>query len=106
MNARGAGRAPAAAGDDDRQAPTSPIAAIDWAPVHAELDMQGAAVIRGLLAPQACRDLAAKYPHDAPAAGARHARRLPRQPAPRCQPPPKRSAPHRRDHLPRREVIH
>lgn len=64
MNARGAGLAPAAAGDDDRQAPTSRIAAIDWAPVHAELDMQGAAVIRGLLAPQACRDLAAKYPHD------------------------------------------
>lgn len=64
MNARGAGLALGAAGDDDRQAPTSPIAAIDWAPVHAELDMQGAAVIRGLLAPQACRDLAAKYPHD------------------------------------------
>ncbi len=39
------------------------IAAIDWATVHADLDTQGAAVIPGLLAPQACRELAAQYPH-------------------------------------------
>ena len=40
------------------------IAAIEWAQAHAELDAQGAAVIPGLLLPQACRDLAALYPRD------------------------------------------
>ena len=61
MNARDAGLAPGAVIDDDIDAR---IAAIDWASVHADLDMQGAAVIPGLLAPDACRDLAALYPRD------------------------------------------
>jgi hypothetical protein len=40
------------------------LAAIDWPQAHAELDAQGAAVIPGLLQPQACRELAALYARD------------------------------------------
>ncbi len=40
------------------------VAAIDWQPVHADLDAQGATVIPGLLPAEACRDLAASYPDD------------------------------------------
>ena len=40
------------------------IAAINWNAVHAGLDAQGAAVIPELLAPAACRGLAAMYPQD------------------------------------------
>jgi uncharacterized protein len=40
------------------------VAAVHWPQVHAELDAQGAAVIPALLAPDACRDVAAMYPRD------------------------------------------
>jgi hypothetical protein len=40
------------------------VAAVEWPQVHAELDEQGAAVIRGLLSPQACRELSALYASD------------------------------------------
>ena len=49
--------------------PTSDIAArvdaIDWAQAESELDTQGCAVLKGLLAPDECRALAALYPDDA-----------------------------------------
>ncbi len=40
------------------------IAAIDWVAVHADLDSQGAAVVAGLVQPDACRELAAQYSRD------------------------------------------
>jgi hypothetical protein len=60
MNMRDAGLAVEAACSDA----AARIAAIDWGPVHTELDAQGAAVIPGLLPAQACRDLAALYAHE------------------------------------------
>ena len=52
-----------------RSAPFSAIVArveaIDWAQVTADLDGQGAAVLKGLLSPEQCRALAALYPDDA-----------------------------------------
>ncbi len=60
MNKRDAGLTVEAACSDA----AARIAAIDWKPVCAELDAQGAAVIPGLLPAQACRDLAALYAHD------------------------------------------
>ena len=51
-----------------RSAPFSAIVArveaIDWAQVTADLDGQGAAVLKGLLSPEQCRALAALYPDD------------------------------------------
>ena len=41
------------------------VEAIDWAQVTADLDGQGAAVLKGLLSPEECRALAALYPDDA-----------------------------------------
>ena len=41
------------------------MAAVDWTQAGADLDAQGAALIAGLLPPQACRDLAALYAQDA-----------------------------------------
>ena len=40
------------------------IGAIDWAQASRELDPQGCAVLKGLLAPDECRALAALYPDD------------------------------------------
>ena len=60
MNKRDAGLTVEAACSDA----AARIAAIDWGPLHTELDAQGAAVIPGLLPAQACRDLAALYAHD------------------------------------------
>jgi hypothetical protein len=40
------------------------VSAIDWAQVEGELDAQGCAVLKGLLAPDECRALAALYPED------------------------------------------
>jgi hypothetical protein len=52
-----------------RSAPFSAVVvrveAIDWAQVTADLDGQGAAVLKGLLSPEQCRALAALYPDDA-----------------------------------------
>ena len=62
MNMRDAGLAVEAACSDA----AARIAAIDWEAIHAELDTQGAAVIRGLLPAQACGDLAALYAQDTP----------------------------------------
>jgi hypothetical protein len=49
--------------------PTPDIAAhvdaIDWAQAESELDTQGCAVLKSLLAPDQCRALAALYPDDA-----------------------------------------
>jgi len=44
-----------------------PLAAYDWPGIEAELDRDGAAVLEGLLAPDACRALASLY--DAPDEG-------------------------------------
>ncbi len=41
------------------------VAAIDWPRLTGELDADGAAVIDGLLTPQECHALAARYPDDA-----------------------------------------
>src|SRR4051812_37383315 len=41
------------------------VNAIDWAQATGELDAQGCAVLKGLLAPEECRALAALYPDDA-----------------------------------------
>jgi uncharacterized protein len=60
MNMRDASLVAAVAGDDAN----ARIAAVDWTQVHADLDAQGAAVIPGLLQPEACRELAALYPRD------------------------------------------
>src|SRR6202045_4602949 len=40
------------------------VAAIDWAQATGELDAQGCAVLKGLLAAEECRALAALYPDD------------------------------------------
>jgi hypothetical protein len=40
------------------------VDAIDWAQATQELDAQGCAVLRGLLLPDECRELAALYPDD------------------------------------------
>src|SRR6478736_6488819 len=40
------------------------VEAIDWAQVTADLDGQGAAVLKGLLSPEECRAFAALYPDD------------------------------------------
>jgi hypothetical protein len=52
-----------------RQAPSSDIAArvdaIDWAQATEDLDAQGCAVLKALLAPDECHALAALYPDDA-----------------------------------------
>ena len=52
-----------------RSAPFSAIGArveaVDWAQATADLDGQGAAVLKGLLSPEQCRALAALYPDDA-----------------------------------------
>ena len=48
--------------------PASDIAArvdaIDWTQATSDLDAQGCAVLKGLLAPEQCRDLAGLYPDD------------------------------------------
>jgi uncharacterized protein len=44
---------------------TARVDAIDWAQVESDLDAQGCAVLQGLLAPDECRALAARYPDDA-----------------------------------------
>ncbi|HEY0190957.1 MAG TPA: 2OG-Fe(II) oxygenase [Kofleriaceae bacterium] len=41
------------------------VAALDWPRLTSELDADGAAVIDGLLTPQECHALAARYPDDA-----------------------------------------
>jgi hypothetical protein len=52
-----------------RAVPSSDIAArvdaIDWAQVESELAAQGGAVLKGMLDPDECRALAARYPDDA-----------------------------------------
>jgi hypothetical protein len=52
-----------------REVPSSCIAArvdvIDWVRAESDLDAQGCAVLKGLLAPDECRALAALYPDDA-----------------------------------------
>jgi uncharacterized protein len=40
------------------------VDAIDWAQATSELDAQGCAVLKGLLTPEECAALAAKYPDD------------------------------------------
>lgn len=40
------------------------VAAVDWPRVDADLDAQGAAVIKGLVTPTECQALAALYPRD------------------------------------------
>jgi uncharacterized protein len=51
-----------------RQVPSPGIAArvdaIDWVRAESDLDAQGCAVLRGLLAPDECRAVAALYPND------------------------------------------
>ncbi len=42
------------------------IATIDWAGVGDELDAQGCAIVRSLLSPEECRDLAGRYPEESP----------------------------------------
>jgi hypothetical protein len=44
---------------------TTRIGALPWPDLAAELDAHGCALIRGLLAPEACNDLTACYDHDA-----------------------------------------
>jgi hypothetical protein len=41
------------------------VDAIDWAQVTADLDAQGCAVLKNLLAPDECRAIAALYPDQA-----------------------------------------
>ena len=41
------------------------VDALDWAQITGELDSQGCAVLKGLLTPDECRDIAALYPDDA-----------------------------------------
>ena len=41
------------------------VDALDWAQITGELDSQGCAVLKGLLTPDECRDIAALYPGDA-----------------------------------------
>jgi uncharacterized protein len=41
------------------------VGAIDWAQATRELDAQGCAVLKGLVSPDECRELAALYPDDA-----------------------------------------
>jgi hypothetical protein len=43
---------------------TTRVAAIDWTKAAGDLDMQGCAVLKGLLTPEECRALAALYPED------------------------------------------
>src|ERR1700709_2222792 len=40
------------------------VDAIDWTQATGELDAQGCAVLKGLLSPQECRELASLYPDD------------------------------------------
>src|SRR5436190_11484420 len=40
------------------------VDAIDWTEVTSDIDAQGCAVLKGLLAPEQCRDLAGLYPDD------------------------------------------
>ncbi|MBS1178583.1 MAG: proline hydroxylase [Proteobacteria bacterium] len=58
MNARDKTLSSPVRGIEDR------IEAIDWRPVAAELDAQGAATIEGLITPAECEALAALYPLD------------------------------------------
>jgi hypothetical protein len=50
------------------RAPSSGIAArvdaIDWAQASLDLDAQGCAILKGLLSPEECRELASLYPDD------------------------------------------
>jgi hypothetical protein len=39
--------------------------ALDWTQIEGELDAQGSAVLKGLLTPGECRDVASLYPNDA-----------------------------------------
>ena len=52
-----------------RQVPSSGIAtrvdAIDWTQAETDLDVQGCAVLKGLLTSEECRAMAARYPDDA-----------------------------------------
>ena len=52
-----------------RSVPPSDLAArietIDWRQAEIDLDAQGCALLKGLLAPGECRSLAALYPDDA-----------------------------------------
>ena len=43
---------------------TSHVDALDWPQITAELDIQGCAVLKGLLTPDQCRAVAALYPDD------------------------------------------
>jgi uncharacterized protein len=43
---------------------TSRVDTIDWMQVESDLDVQGCAVLKGLLSPDECRALAALYPDD------------------------------------------
>lgn len=45
--------------------PAARVDALDWAQIIGELDTQGCAVLKGLLTPDQCRDIAAFYPDDA-----------------------------------------
>src|SRR5690349_15521803 len=47
---------------EDSSSLTDRLHAVDWTAIHAELDTHGYAVLRALLAPHACRALAALYP--------------------------------------------
>src|ERR1700733_3125392 len=40
------------------------VEAIDWAQASTDLDAQGCAVLKGMLAPEECRELASLYPDD------------------------------------------
>lgn len=62
MNARDAGPAGGSSGGDVG----ARLGRIDWQRVQADLDAQGAAVIRDLLTADECRGLAAMYPLDEP----------------------------------------
>ncbi len=46
--------------------PAAGIDALDWAQAERDLDAEGCAVLRSVLAPDQCRALAALYPDDAP----------------------------------------
>jgi uncharacterized protein len=61
MNARDRGAVGAAHGDLAKR-----VAAVDWPKVEADLDGQGSAVIKRLLSPPECLDLASLYKRDDP----------------------------------------
>jgi hypothetical protein len=50
---------------DEAINPAAHIDALNWAEITGELDSQGCAVLKGLLTPDQCREIAALYPDDA-----------------------------------------